>query len=87
VNGQVSQLETLNHRLRGKLWRQALRKGTATIATRTCRVADVDSTVKTAYGKQQGVRKGYNPFHKGKSSFHPILAFCAENKRNSARMA
>lgn len=77
---QVSQLETLNHRLRGKLWRQALRKGTSTITTRTCRVVDVDSTVKTAYGKQQGVRKGYNPFQKGKSSFHPILAFCAETK-------
>ncbi|MDD3815936.1 MAG: IS1380 family transposase [Desulfocapsaceae bacterium] len=77
---QVSQLEILNHRLRGKLWGKALRKGTSTIATRTCRVVDVDSTVKTAYGKQQGVKKGYNPFQKGKSSFHPILAFCAETK-------
>ena len=77
---QVSQLETLNHRLRGKFWRQALRSGKSTIAARQCRVVDVDSTVKTAFGKQQGVKKGYNPFRKGKSSFHPLLAFCAETK-------
>ena len=77
---QVSQMETLNHRLRGKFWRQALRSGKSTIAARQCRVVDVDSTVKTAYGKQQGVKKGYNPFRKGKSSFHPLLAFCEETK-------
>lgn len=77
---QVAQLETLNHRLRGKFWRQALRKGKSTIGARQCRVVDVDSTEKTAYGKQQGVKKGYNPFRKGKSSYHPILAFCAETK-------
>jgi len=77
---QVSQLETLNHRLRGKVWRKALRSGVSTIAMRSCRVIDVDSTEKTAYGKQQGVKKGYNPFRKGKASYHPILAFCAETK-------
>lgn len=77
---QVSQLETLNHRLRGKFWRKALRSGASSIAMRSCRVIDVDSTEKTAYGKQQGVKKGYNPFRKGKASYHPILAFCAETK-------
>ena len=77
---QVSQLETLNHRLRGKFWRKALRSGKSTIAMRSCRVIDVDSTEKTAYGKQQGIKKGYNPFRKGKASYHPILAFCAETK-------
>jgi len=76
----ISQLETLNHRLRGKFWRKALRSGSSTIAWRSCRVIDVDSTVKTAYGKQQGVKKGYNPFRKGQSSFHPLLAFCEETK-------
>lgn len=78
--GQVSQLELLNHRLRATIWRQALRSGTSTIAIRSCRVIDVDSTEKTAFGKQQGVKKGYNPFRKGKASYHPILAFCAETK-------
>ena len=77
---QVSQLETLNHRLRGRFWRKALRSGVSTIAIRSCRVIDVDSTEKTAYGKQQGIKKGYNPFRKGKASYHPILAFCAETK-------
>ena len=77
---QVSQLEILNHRLRGKIWRKALRSGVSTIAMRSCRVIDVDSTVKTTYGKQQGVKKGYNPFSKGKASYHPILVFCAETK-------
>jgi hypothetical protein len=77
---QVTQLETLNHRLRGKFWRKALRNGASAIAMRSCRVVDVDSTVKTAFGKQQGVKKGYNPFRKGQASYHPLLAFCAETK-------
>jgi hypothetical protein len=77
---QVYQLEVLNHRLRGRFWRKALRNGTSTIAMRPCRVIDVDSTEKTAYGTQQGVKKGYNPFRRGKASYHPLLAFCAETK-------
>lgn len=54
---QVSQLEKLNHRLHGKFWRNALRNGASTMAMRSYRVNDVDSTEKTAYGKQQGVKK------------------------------
>ena len=41
---------------------------------------DIDSTVKTVYGNQQGARNGYNSSGKGKKSFHPQLAFCAETK-------
>ena len=52
----------------------------STIAMRSCRVKDVDSTEKIAYGKQQGIKKGYNHFRKGKAFYHPILAFCAETK-------
>ncbi len=37
---------------------------------------DFDSTVRTIYGNQEGVVKGYNPEHKGKRSYHPLL--CAE---------
>jgi len=70
----------LNHRLRGKIWRKALRSGASSIAIRACRVVDVDSTEKTGFGNQQGMKKGYNPFRKGKPSYHPILAFCAETK-------
>lgn len=37
---------------------------------------DFDSTVKTLYGDQEGVVRGYNPGHKGKKSYHPLL--CTE---------
>jgi len=37
---------------------------------------DFDSTVKTLYGNQEGVVKGYNPEHKGKKSYHPLI--CTE---------
>lgn len=36
---------------------------------------NLDSTVLTRYGKQQGASKGYNPKKKGRSSHHPLLAF------------
>lgn len=32
-----------------------------------------DSTVKTLYGHQEGAEKGYNPEHRGKRSYHPLL--------------
>lgn len=37
---------------------------------------DFDSTVKTLYGHQEGAVKGYNPEHKGKRSYHPLV--CTE---------
>src|SRR5208283_3428180 len=37
---------------------------------------DFDSTAKTLYGHQEGVVKGYNPGHKGKKSYHPLI--CTE---------
>lgn len=37
---------------------------------------DFDSTVKTLYGHQEGVVKGYNPSRKGKKSYHPLI--CTE---------
>jgi len=42
---------------------------------------DVDSTVKTTYGKkQEGAEVGYNPHKRGAASYNPQLAFCAETK-------
>lgn len=39
---------------------------------------NLDSTVLTRYGKQEGARKGYNPKKRGRRSHHPLLAFvCA----------
>jgi len=41
---------------------------------------DVDSTVITRFGDQEGAEVGYNPRYKGRESHHPILAFLAEPK-------
>lgn len=39
---------------------------------------DVDSSVITRYGSQQGSVKGYNPTKRGRNSHHPLFAFVAE---------
>ena len=36
---------------------------------------DVDSTVKTVFGFQEGAAKGYNPFKRGALSYNPQVAF------------
>lgn len=41
---------------------------------------DVDSTVLTRYGTQQGAVRGYNPQKPGRNSHHPLLAFVDECK-------
>jgi hypothetical protein len=39
---------------------------------------DLDSSVLTRYGHQEGVERGYNPSQRGKKSQHPLMAFAAE---------
>lgn len=39
---------------------------------------DLDSTVITRYGQQEGALKGYNPHKHGRASHHPLLAVLAE---------
>jgi hypothetical protein len=39
---------------------------------------DIDSSIVTRYGAQQGTAKGYNPHKPGRKSHHPILAFVAD---------
>lgn len=41
---------------------------------------DIDSTVISRYGGQEGVKKGYNPGKHGRGSHHPLMAFCSELK-------
>ncbi|MBN1548927.1 MAG: IS1380 family transposase [Syntrophaceae bacterium] len=41
---------------------------------------DIDTTVKTVYGDQQGARKGHNTKHRGKQGLRPILAFIQETR-------
>jgi hypothetical protein len=42
---------------------------------------DVDSTVITRNGGQQGAVRGYNPGKRSRPSHHPLLAFVAETRR------
>jgi hypothetical protein len=76
----VSEIETVNHALRTRIWRYALRHGRDLIGVRRHLAIDVDSTVKTVYGQQEGTAKGYNPHKKGAFSYHPLLAFCTDTK-------
>lgn len=39
---------------------------------------DIDSTIMTRYGNQEGAKKGYNPKKRGRNSHHPLIAFVAE---------
>jgi hypothetical protein len=41
---------------------------------------DIDSTVITRFGEQEGAEKGYNARYRGRKSHHPIIAFVAETK-------
>jgi hypothetical protein len=41
---------------------------------------DIDSSVMTRYGEQEGAKKGYNPTKKGRASHHPLIAFIADIK-------
>lgn len=41
---------------------------------------DIDSSVMTRYGCQEGSKKGYNPAKKGRPSHHPLIAFIADVK-------
>jgi hypothetical protein len=41
---------------------------------------DVDSTVMTRYGCQDGAAKGYNPAKRGRASHHPLMAFVSETR-------
>jgi hypothetical protein len=39
---------------------------------------DLDSTVMTRYGDQEGAAVGYNPSKRGRKSHHPLMAFVSE---------
>ncbi|MFC1861433.1 transposase [Chloroflexota bacterium] len=41
---------------------------------------DLDSHVKTVYGKQQRAKVGYNPKKAGRKSYHPLLCFIGETR-------
>jgi len=41
-------------------------------------ILDVDSSVITRYGEQEGSKKGYNPKKPGRGSHHPLFAFVSD---------
>jgi hypothetical protein len=41
---------------------------------------DIDTTVETVYGNQQGGRKGHNTKHRGKKGYRPVLCFIAQTR-------
>ena len=68
---QISQFETLTHTLRGQHWRRLLRSGKSKTGIQSVQWVDVDSTVDTVCGRQEGSAKGFNPKKKGARSYHP----------------
>jgi len=77
---QVMQLEAVNHKLRNRVWGRAIKSGTLQVGHCYKAWIDVDSTVKTVFGFQEGAAKGYNPHKKGALSFNPQVAFCSATK-------
>jgi len=66
--------------MRQHVWQKTKRSGTSKVSLLQTLWIDVDSSVKTVYGKQEGVAKGYNPHKKGAYAYHPLLAFCTHTK-------
>ena len=67
------QLLEVQRRMRQRVWEAAqVRLKSVTL--------DTDTTVHTLFGQQMGARKSYNPQHKGKKSYQPILSFLAETR-------
>lgn len=69
----AGQLLEVGRRMRQRVWEAAhVKLKEVTL--------DTDTTVQTVYGRQMGARKGYNPKHRGKKSYQPILTFLAETR-------
>lgn len=43
-------------------------------------ILDLDSTVETVYGHQQGAAKGVNSYKRGRKSYHPLLVYEGQSK-------
>ncbi len=41
---------------------------------------DIDTTVETVFGHQQGVRKGHNTKYRGKKAYRPVLCFIEQTR-------
>jgi hypothetical protein len=74
LHGQIArQILTVQAALRQRVW-------TASHIVVKAVTLDTDTTVHTVYGKKMGARVSYNPQHKGKKSYQPILTFVADTR-------
>ena len=71
--GTAQQLLQVGRHMRQRVW-EAAHVGLKEVTL------DTDTTVQTVYGQQMGARKGYNPQHREKKSYQPILTFLAETR-------
>lgn len=69
----AAQLLKVQRRLRQRVWEAA------NVDLKVVTI-DTDTTVHTLFGRQMGGRKSYNPKHRGKRSYQPILSFLAETR-------
>jgi hypothetical protein len=70
---QAESLLRIMSRLRVEMWRRCEIKHS--------RIAiDIDTTVETIYGNQQGGRKGHNPQYRGKKGYRPVLCFIEQTR-------
>lgn len=79
-------IEGINHRLRGKVWKKAIRSGHRLRSAISVMWLDIDSTVEGVCGNQEGAEKGYNPNKKGQKSYHPLIAFVSERIRGISQL-
>jgi len=70
---QANSLLNLMSKLRERVWHQC---GFYYFQIRI----DVDTTVETLYGRQQGGRRGHNTKNRGKKGYRPILCFIYETR-------
>ena len=70
---QAQSLLKLMSILRERVWQQL-----GLSFSRIC--VDIDTTVETLYGNQQGGRKGHNTKHRGKKGYRPVLCFIEQTR-------
>lgn len=66
------QLQRAHDKIRELLWQNPTLLYSATI--------DIDASVLTLYGHQEGTEIGYAPFKRGRPSYHPLFCFEAHRK-------
>ncbi len=70
---QAESLLRIMSRLRAQVWKRC--------GTNYSRIAiDIDTTVETIYGNQQGGRIGHNQQHRGKKGYRPVLCFIEQTR-------